>query len=225
MIIQENINRLKNRTGDKKYLLVAISKTKPAEEILEAYNAGIRDFGENKVQELVRKKEELPPDIRWHMVGHLQRNKVKLIAPFIHLVHSVDSVHLLEEINKQGGKAGRIISCLLQVHIAEEESKFGFDEGEISEFINSGRLPGMKHIKIMGLMGMATFTDDFVKVRREFASLKKIFDKIKSLDHQANLEMEYLSMGMSGDYQVALEEGSNMVRIGTAIFGERNYNE
>ena len=225
MIIQENIKRLQEQTGDKKYVLVAISKTKPVEAILQAYQAGIRDFGENKVQELVKKKEALPHDIRWHMVGHLQRNKVKLIVPFIHLIHSIDSIYLLEEINKQAAKADRIISCLLQVHIAEEETKFGFDEIELFGLINSGALSGMKNVKVAGLMGMATFTDDTVKVKREFASLKKIFDNIQSHSHPDNLEMKHLSMGMSGDYPLALEEGSNMVRIGTAIFGERNYDE
>ena len=203
--------------------LLAVTKSQPPELVVEAAKLGLALFGENKVQELVGKKERLPADIRWHMVGHLQRNKVKFIAPFIHLIHSVDSVALLNEIDRQGGKINRLISCLLQVHIAEEETKFGFDDNEITQLIKSEELHNLKNIRVMGLMGMATFTDDHDLVRREFATLKKIFDVLKSQERPANLKMEYLSMGMSGDYIVALEEGSNMVRIGTAIFGERDY--
>jgi len=201
--------------------LVAVSKTKPPELILEAYGIGHRDFGENKVQDLVAKYEHLPKDIQWHMIGHLQRNKVKYIAPFVHLIHGVDSEKLLIEVNKQAKINDRILHCLLQVHIAEEQSKFGFDEDEILDFINSGRLNDNSYVKVVGLMGMATFTDDEQQVRREFRTLKTLFDKIKSNDPQPNVVMNSLSMGMSGDYKIALEEGSNMVRIGTTIFGER----
>jgi PLP dependent protein len=225
MIIQENIKQIRNFLTGNQCVLVAISKTKTSQDIMEAYHAGIRDFGENKVQEMVKKKEELPADIRWHMVGHLQRNKVKLIASFVHLIQSVDSLHLLEEINRQGEKYNRVIKCLLQVHIAEEETKFGFDEKEIFDLVYSPNIGDMEFISIRGLMGMATFTDDTSGIKREFASLKKIFDKIKTMNNPPKLEMEFLSMGMSGDYTSALEEGSNMLRIGTAIFGERNYHE
>ncbi|WP_420575667.1 YggS family pyridoxal phosphate-dependent enzyme [Ekhidna sp.] len=201
--------------------LVAVSKTKPASDVLEAYEAGQRDFGENKVQELTQKAEELPKDIRWHMIGHLQRNKVKYIADFVHLIHGVDSLKLLKEINKQGRKAGRIIDCLLQMHIAEEDTKFGLDSEELNEILNGEQLKEMENVRILGLMGMATFTEDLDQVRREFKSLKSLYDEIKNSDH-INVQMNTLSMGMSGDYEIALEEGSNMVRIGSAIFGSRS---
>ena len=203
-------------------VLVAVSKTKPNSDIQEAYDVGQRDFGENKVQELAKKAEELPSDIRWHMIGHLQRNKVKYLAPFVHLIHGVDSLKLLKEINKQGNKADRVIQCLLQVHIAEEETKFGFDEQELLDLIEDKDFNDFENVKIIGLMGMATFTDNQTQVRREFKRLKSLFDQLKDTDH-AKLQMQILSMGMSGDYPIALEEGSNMVRIGSAIFGERNY--
>lgn len=202
--------------------LVAVSKTKPSIAIEEAYGAGHRDFGENKVQELVAKAEELPNDIHWHMIGHLQRNKVKYIAPFVHLIHGVDSLKLLKEINKQGGKVDRVLKCLLQVHIAEEETKFGFDENELLDLIKGDVLDDLDNIQIIGLMGMATFTENQDQIRREFKSLKGLFDRLKDTDH-AKITMQTLSMGMSGDYPIAIEEGSNMVRIGSAIFGERNY--
>ncbi len=202
--------------------LVAVSKTKPSEAIMEAYDAGHRDFGENKVQELVGKAEELPKDIRWHMIGHLQRNKVKYIAPFVHLIHSVDSLKLLNEINKQGLKVGRVIDVLLQVHIADEETKFGFDEEEIADLLKSEEFNSLSNIKVKGLMGMATNTSDTDKVLSEFQGLNSFFKSHKDSNHQL-IEMDTLSMGMSGDYQIAIRAGSNMVRVGSVIFGPRNY--
>ena len=202
--------------------LIAVSKTKPSSDIMTAFNAGQIDFGENKVQELVQKSEELPKTIQWHMIGHLQRNKVKYIAPFIYLIHGVDSLRLLKEINKQAEKAGRIIQCLLQVHIGEEDTKFGFDKTELLDALESEDLKEMKHIRISGLMGMATNTSNIEQVRREFNGLNTLFEELKDSNHM-NVSMSILSMGMSGDYQIAIEEGSNMVRIGSAIFGSRNY--
>ena len=198
-----------------KITLVAVSKTKPVEDILELYNLGHRDFGENYVQELVEKAESLPKDIRWHFIGHLQTNKVKLIVPFVYLIHAVDSLKLLKEINKQAEKQSRVIHCFLQVHIAQEETKFGFDENElfsldISQFENA---------KIDGLMGMASLSDDMNKVRPEFTHLKTLFKKLQS----SNPQLKILSMGMSSDYKIAIEEGSNLVRIGGLLFGERKY--
>lgn len=201
--------------------LIAVSKTQPIEKLQEAYAAGQRLFGENKVQELTEKFEALPKDIEWHMIGHLQSNKVKYIAPFVSLIHSVDSVKLLTEIDKQARKNNRVINCLLQVHIAAEETKFGFSAEEILEAIQSGQLEGFDHVRICGLMGMATFTDDHTQVRSEFKGLKALFDQVKTLQ-RGNVSMEELSMGMSNDYKLAAEEGSTLVRIGTAIFGERN---
>ncbi len=202
--------------------LVAVSKTKPSSDIMEAYEAGHRDFGENKVQELAKKAEELPKDIQWHMIGHLQSNKVKYIASFIHLIHGVDSIKLLKEINKQGGKSDRVIDCLLQIHIANEETKFGLSEQELTDILNSEFLNELTHVRITGLMGMATNTEDEDQIRKEFQNLKNLFEKIKDSDH-VNVHMGTLSMGMSGDYEIALEEGSNMIRIGSAIFGARNH--
>lgn len=219
--IQSNLEAIKDQLPEN-CTLVAVSKTKPSSVILTAYEAGQRHFGENKVQELTKKAEELPKDIQWHMIGHLQRNKVKYIAPFVHLIHGVDSLKLLKEINKQGEKVNRVIHCLLQVHIAEEETKFGFDEKELIHLLGSEEFASMKYVQINGLMGMATFTEDTDQVRREFKSLKNLFEQFKNSDH-AHLQMNTLSMGMSGDYLLALEEGSNMVRIGSSIFGERNY--
>lgn len=202
--------------------LVAVSKTKPDSAIMEAYEAGQLDFGENKVQELTQKAEELPKDIRWHMIGHLQRNKVKYIAPFVHLIHGVDSLKLLKEINKQGKKVNRRIDCLLQIHIAEEDTKFGLSKSELEELLSGDQLKEMDNIQIVGLMGMATNTEDEDQVRREFRGLKRLFEEIKNSDH-ANVKINTLSMGMSGDYKIALDEGSSMIRIGSAIFGARNY--
>ncbi|MBL7723099.1 MAG: YggS family pyridoxal phosphate-dependent enzyme [Chitinophagaceae bacterium] len=210
-----------NELADKHAILVAVSKTKPVEDIFELYNLGHRDFGENYVQELVDKSGSLPSDTRWHFIGHLQSNKVKYIAPFVHLIHGVDSFKLLKEINKQGEKAGRTIDCLLQVHIAEEETKFGFNEEEL--ILAMGQVNSLKiaHVRICGLMGMASFTTDMNVVRTEFAHLKKIFDTARTCLPLGQHPMDILSMGMSSDYKIALEEGSNIVRIGSLLFGER----
>lgn len=218
MKIAENLQNIKNNLPENT-TLIAVSKTKSIEEIMEAYDAGQRVFGENKVQELVGKQEKLPEDIQWHMIGHLQRNKVKYIAPFVSLIHAVDSVKLLKEINKHGKKHQRKIDCLLQIKIAEEESKFGLDIAETEKILNSEEVKSMEHVSINGLMGMATFTDDTNQIRKEFGYLKKEFDRLSA----SYLCLKILSMGMSGDYQIALEQGSNMIRIGSAIFGERNY--
>mgnify|MGYP000678115452 CR=1 FL=1 len=198
--------------------LGAVSKTKDDSAIMEAYEAGHRVFGENRVQELTAKYERLPKDIQWHMIGHLQRNKVKYLAPFVSLIQGVDSPRLLREIDKRGRQAGRVIDCLLQVHIAEEDSKFGFDREELEELLAGGSLREMEHVRVRGMMGMATFTDNTAQVRREFASLKALYDRWLEADPRADI----LSMGMSGDYRIALEEGSNMVRIGSSIFGARD---
>lgn len=219
MSIAENLSAVKESLG--KCQLVAVSKTKPNEDLMEAYNAGQRALGENKVQELTDKADTLPKDIEWHMIGHLQRNKVKYIAPFVHLIHSVDSVRLLKEINKQGKKIDRVIPVLLQIHIAEEENKYGLDEQELHELLSSEAFKEMKNVEVQGLMGMATFTDDQEKIRREFKSLKKLFDKTAAQYNDEKLNLKELSMGMSGDYEIAIEEGSTMVRIGSKIFGER----
>lgn len=203
--------------------LVAISKTKPVSLLQEAYNAGQRDFGENKVQEMTEKQALLPPDIRWHMVGHLQRNKVKQLAPYVHLIHSIDSLKLLQEVNKEAAKCQRVIHCLLQVHIAKEETKFGFGLDEIEDLLTSVPFQSLKNVQIEGLMGMATFTDNQEQIRREFTSLRLLFDQLKQKQLPANTQLTSLSMGMSGDYLLALECGSNMIRVGSAIFGERHY--
>jgi hypothetical protein len=210
----EAYKKLKSELDFQNITLVAVSKTKPVEEILELYQLGHRDFGENYVQELMTKATQLPADIHWHFIGHLQSNKVKNIAPFIHLIHGVDSLKLLKEINKQGEKNNRVIDCLLQVHIASEETKFGLDEKELDELISQLKKEPLKNVRICGLMGMASFTNDMEKVRNEFQNLKRLFDKQSSL--------AILSMGMSSDYKIAMDEGSNMVRIGSLIFGERN---
>jgi PLP dependent protein len=202
-----------------KVQLIAVSKTKPIEDIQALYDLKQRDFGENYVQELVDKYETLPKDIRWHFIGHLQSNKVKYIAPFVHLIHGVDSLSLLKEINKQGLKNNRIIDCLLQVHIAKEETKFGFDTNELGEL---HELHELKNVHIIGLMGMASFSTDENLVRKEFKNLKDIFDSITQLS-TINYQLSTLSMGMSSDYKIAIEEGSNMIRIGSLLFGERKY--
>jgi hypothetical protein len=220
--ISKNLSALKNEINRDDIVIVAVSKTKPAHLILDAFRAGHRDFGENKVQELVQKYEELPKEIRWHMIGHLQRNKVKYIAPFVHLIHGVDSIKLLKEINKQAIKVNRTIQCLLQVHIASEETKFGFDPEELHELAGSGELTAFENIKVKGLMGMATFTEDQDQIRREFNGLSELYDHLKNGGSPGFQDFEYLSMGMSGDYRIALDEKSNMIRIGTAIFGARN---
>lgn len=204
---------IKNELDTKRVRLVAVSKTKPVTDILALYELGQRDFGENYVQELIEKAEKLPKDIHWHFIGHLQTNKVKLIAPFVQLIHGVDSLKLLKEINKQAEKNNRVIECLLQVYIAQEETKFGLDEVELNEVIEQAKEPGLKNIQICGLMGMASFTSDVEIVKTEFSNLKSIFDNTSTL--------KILSMGMSSDYKVAVQIGSNMVRIGSLFFGER----
>jgi pyridoxal phosphate enzyme (YggS family) len=218
MSIKDNLTSIKNELP-KGVTLVAVSKTKPNEDILEAYGAGHRIFGENKVQEMVAKWEELPKDIEWHMIGHVQRNKVKYMAEFVSLIHGVDSLKLLKEIDKQAKKYERVIPCLLQIHIAEEDTKFGLDDSELSALLQSEAFKAMENVKIVGLMGMATFTQNENQVRKEFAHLKSIFDQLQ----QKLPEISILSMGMSGDYKIAILEGSTMVRIGSSIFGERNY--
>ncbi len=205
------LKELLNKSGT---TLVAVSKTKPVEDIRELYELGHRDFGENYVQELVDKQPQLPHDIRWHFIGHLQSNKVKYIAPFVHLVHGVDSASLLREINKQGLKNNRVIDCLLQVHVAQEETKFGLDEKELDKLM---AIPAYPHARIRGLMGMASFSSDTTLVRREFNRLKQLFIKYTHVHPEFNI----LSMGMSGDYAIAIEEGSTMVRIGSLLFGNR----
>ncbi len=202
--------------------LIAVSKTKPNEDIIELYNLGQRAFGENYVQELVDKEASLPKDIQWHFIGHLQSNKVKYIAPFVHLIHGVDSEKLLQEINKQAIKQNRVIDCLLQVHIATEETKFGFDADSISVLIQSGRLANYSNIRIKGLMGMASFSEDTHLLTKEFTSLKQIFDQAAVL---LGNQFSILSMGMSSDYNLAISLGSNMVRIGSLLFGARNYSK
>jgi pyridoxal phosphate enzyme (YggS family) len=218
----EAYKKIKNITDNKNVILVAVSKTKPMEDIQELYDLGQRDFGENYVQELVDKYEVLPKDIRWHFIGHLQSNKVKYIAPFVHLIHGVDSEKLLAEINKQGAKNNRKIDCLLQVHIAEEETKFGFDEAELKDLttrIIHSNYTNYPNVSVRGLMGMASFSDDLEKVKTEFQHLNQLFSNANLPSSGFNL----LSMGMSGDYEIALNEGSNMIRIGSLLFGERNY--
>ena len=223
MSIKQNIEHFNQELSSTKAKLVAVSKTKPNEDLLQAYEAGQRDFGENKVQELARKAEELPKDIQWHMIGHLQRNKVKYIAPFVQLIHAVDSERLLVEINKQAAKNDRIIDCLLLVFIAKEETKFGLSESELLELLESDKLKTLSNIRISGLMGMATNTDNTNQVREEFTGLKELFESLKSSLDLPNVQLEELSMGMTGDYKIACDEGSTMVRIGSAIFGARNY--
>ena len=200
--------------------LVAVSKTKPVSDLMEAYEAGQRIFGENKIQEMAEKWEQMPKDIQWHMIGHVQTNKVKFMAPFVTLIHGVESLKLLQEINKQAKNNNRIIDCLLQIHIAQEETKFGLDEEELASILSSNEFQELKNIRIVGLMGMATFTDNKEQVKKEFNHLKTIFDTIFSTN--AMQHASTLSMGMSGDYQLAIECGSTMIRIGSSIFGGRN---
>jgi PLP dependent protein len=224
MSIAQNLTQIKSQLPEH-VTLVAVSKTKPVADLIEAYNAGQRIFGENKIQEMTEKWEQMPKDIQWHMIGHVQTNKVKYMAEYVSLIHGVDSLKLLEEINKQAKKHNRIIDCLLQIHIAEEETKFGLNEEELNEIIEM--LKQVQHdsnnfenIKIVGLMGMATFSDNPAQIEKEFKHLKAIFDKNKSL-HTKNCQLNTLSMGMSGDYQLAISCGSTMVRIGSSIFGGR----
>jgi PLP dependent protein len=203
--------------------LIAVSKTHPPNVILEAYAAGQKIFGENKVQELLAKYDKLPADIEWHLIGHLQTNKVKYIAPFVSMIQSVDSLKLLVEINKQATRVNRVIDCLLQVHIAKEETKFGFSTDEVKRLLAAGTTATLHNVRIVGLMGIATLTDNEDQIRNEFKGLKDLFDHIKNLTTSSNVEMKELSMGMSSDYRLAMEEGSTMVRIGSAIFGRREY--
>lgn len=205
--------------------LIAVSKTKPVSDIEEAWQWGQRAFGENKVQELVGKYEALPKDIEWHMIGHLQTNKVKYIVPFVKLIHGVDSGELLAKIDKEAGKIGRVVDCLLQFHIAEEETKFGLSEEEAVILLQSAAYREMKNVRVAGVMGMATFSDDQEQIHKEFRHLKEIFDRLKQRYFSGMDYFKELSMGMSEDYRIAVEEGSTMVRIGSSIFGERNYNK
>jgi PLP dependent protein len=216
-----NIQKINDSLKGSKVKLIAVTKTKPASMLLKAYNAGFKVFGENKVQELVEKYEVMPKDIQWHMIGHLQSNKVKYIAPFIHLIHSVDSLSLLAEINKQALKNNRIINCLLQIYIAKEETKFGLSDTEAIQILDSEQFNSFENIKIIGLMGMASNVTDNEVVRSEFRSLKLLFDSLKSKYNTSKIQLDELSMGMSGDYELAAKEGSTLVRIGSAIFGKR----
>jgi PLP dependent protein len=225
-INKEAYQQITSELKEKNITLVAVSKTKPVRDILEMYELGQQDFGENYVQELVDKQVQLPQDIRWHFIGHLQSNKVKYIAPFVHLIHGVDSLKLLAEVNKQGAKNNRVIDCLLQMHIAQEETKFGLDEEELATIMtrinaDPGEWP---NVSVKGLMGMASFTENMNTVRAEFHKLKSIFDKHAQLP-AAHCQLQILSMGMSGDYKIAMEEGSTLVRIGSLLFGERNYQQ
>lgn len=219
LVNQNKYLEIVKQLSPKNIVLVAVSKTKPVEAIKELYDLGHRDFGENYVQELEDKQQQLPQDIRWHFIGHLQSNKIKYIASFVHLIHGIDSFKLLKEVDKQAKKVNRTIDVLLQVHIAEEETKFGLDGKELSEILNSEEISALKNVTIRGLMGMASFTEDKEKVRKEFRYLKSLFDQFSALHPSFSI----LSMGMSGDYTIAIEEGSSMVRIGSLLFGERQY--
>ena len=223
MSISNNLTQIKSQLPAN-VTLVAVSKTKPVADLMEAYDAGQRIFGENKIQEMTDKWEVMPKDIEWHMIGHVQTNKVKYMAPYVSLIHGVDSLKLLQEINKQAAKNNRVIDCLLQIYIAEEESKFGLDEQELDEILNEiqHNKENYKNIRIVGLMGMATFTENQNQIEKEFKHLKTIFDKYKTLNTE-HCQLNTLSMGMSGDYQLAISCGSTMVRIGSSIFGSRNY--
>lgn len=224
MSITENIEKIAN-TLPAHVRLIAVSKTKPVEAIEEAYRWGQRAFGENKVQELVKKQGLLPKDIEWHLIGHLQTNKVKEVVPVVTLIHAVDSLKLLSVINREANRVGRIIDCLLQFHIAEESTKFGLSEAEAIELLESDIYREMQYIRITGVMGMATYTEDEGQIRREFHRLREIYEKLKRDYFPTEVSFREISMGMSGDYPIAVEEGSTMVRIGSSIFGERDYNK
>ena len=219
MSIKDNLLRIKSQLPEN-VILVAVSKTKPVSDLMEAYNAGQRIFGENKIQEMTEKWEQMPKDIQWHMIGHVQTNKVKYMAEYVSLIHGVDSLKLLQEINKQAAKHNRVIDCLLQMYIAEEETKFGLDEKELEDIFHFVQNDKLQNIKVVGLMGMATFTDNQTQIKKEFLNLKSTFDKINSLSI-VNYQLSIISMGMSGDYKLAIECGSTMVRIGSSIFGGR----
>ena len=222
-MIQENLNIVR-ATVPANVTLIAVSKTKPVSDLQEAYDAGQRIFGENKALEMRDKYQELPKDIQWHFIGHLQTNKIKYIAPFVTLIHAIDSLSLLEAVNKEAAKNNRIIDCLLQFHIAQEETKFGLDIEEAKSLLESESFKNLKNINICGVMGMATFTDDVVQVRNEFKNLRNIFEALKENYFKANDSFKEISMGMSDDYPIAIEEGATMVRVGSKIFGARNYN-
>lgn len=219
-MIEEQLHAIKSQLPDH-VTLIAVSKTKPVSAIQEAYNAGQRHFGENKVQEMTDKQMLLPKDIQWHLIGHLQTNKVKYIAPFVSLIHSVDSIKLLREINNQAMKNQRVIDCLLQFHIAQEETKFGFSEKEVIELLESEEYRSMHNIRIVGVMGMASFTEDQNTIHSEFRQLRSFFDELKNKYFSLQNSFSEVSMGMSGDYKIAIEEGSTMVRVGSSIFGSR----
>ncbi|MCX7552175.1 YggS family pyridoxal phosphate-dependent enzyme [Xanthomarina sp. F2636L] len=219
MSIQQNLNSIKSAIPE--YVtLVAVSKTKPVSDLMEAYQAGQRIFGENKIQEMVEKHEEMPKDIQWHMIGHVQRNKVKYMASFVSLIHGVENFKTLKEINKQAKKHDRVIDCLLQIKIAAEDSKFGMTENDATEILKSSDFSELKNINVVGVMGMATFTDNQEQIKKEFTQLKSNFNQLKTIYS----DLKIISMGMSGDYPLAITCGSNMIRVGSSIFGERNYN-
>ncbi len=220
MAVAQNLLKIKSQIPEN-VTLVAVSKTKPVADLMEAYDAGQRIFGENKIQEMSDKWETMPKDILWHMIGHVQTNKVKYMSEYINLIHGVDSLKLLEEIDKQAKKHNRIIDCLLQVHIAVEETKFGLNEQELNEILNSESFKNLKNIQIVGLMGMATFTDNQNQIKKEFQNLKTIFNQLIEQPKTQNLKPQILSMGMSGDYKLAIDCGSTMIRIGSSIFGSR----
>ena len=222
MAIANNLNKIKT-TLPQNVTLVAVSKTKPNSDIMEAYEAGQRIFGENKVQDLCKKFEELPNDIQWHFIGHLQSNKVKHLAPFVNLIHGIDSLKLLKAVNKEGKKNNRVINCLLQFHIAEESTKFGFSLNELEEIISNHALSELENIEICGVMGMATYTDSHEQVGKEFSNLVSTFNQLKNTHFKNKDSFKEISMGMSGDYKIAIEQGSTMIRVGSSIFGARNY--
>jgi len=219
MTITDNLNRIRAALP-LAVTLIAVTKTKPVALLQEAYDAGSRDFGENRVQEMAEKQPQLPADLRWHQIGHLQTNKVKYIAPFVHLIHAVDSLKLLDEINRQAAKNQRVINCLLQIYIADEDTKFGLLPDEARALLNNSVFATLTNVCITGLMGLATNTDNTAQVRQEFRSLKMLYDKLATI-RRTNVQFDTLSMGMSGDYPIAVDEGSTMVRVGSAIFGAR----
>lgn len=222
MSIKQNLEHIK-QSLPQHVTLVAVSKTKPVSDLMEAYNAGQRIFGENKIQEMVEKHQEMPKDIKWHMIGHVQRNKVKYMAEFVDLIHGVDSLKLLKEINKQAKKYDRVICCLLQIKIAEEDSKFGMSASDAKSLLQSEAFKDFNNVTISGVMGMATFTDNETQIKQEFSRLKSTFEDLKDIK-TSNCNLQTISMGMSGDYPLAIECGSTMIRVGSSIFGERNYN-
>lgn len=222
MSIKQNLNTIKQSLPEH-VTLVAVSKTKPVSDLIEAYNAGQRIFGENKIQEMVDKYQEMPKDIKWHMIGHVQRNKVKYMAEFVDLIHGVDTIKLLKEINKQAKKYDRVINCLLQIKIAEEDSKFGMSTNDAKSLLQSEAFKEFCNVTISGVMGMATFTDNETQIKEEFSRLKSTFEDLKDIK-TSNCNLQTISMGMSGDYPIAIECGSTMIRVGSSIFGERNYN-